>query len=366
MAYFLLNKYTHCLCCLFLLASFLPCQDLFALENSAGATILIYHKFGEDKYPTTNVALDRFEEQMQFLQDNSYQVIALSDLVDNLKGQGGGALPEKTVVITIDDGYMSTYTAAWPILKKYGYPFTVFLYVKAVESKYRNFLTWAQIREMQAAGVDFQPHTYSHHRLGSWDPSLDEIGYRNWISMDLQKGSAVLKELFGIQSRYIALPYGEYNTIIIDEAQKLGFKAILTQDPGSISSSTDLFRIPREPILGTDWATIKHLKQVLERTDLPLADMYPGFEPFVKTTPDQFCASVQDVAKYQKGSFGVYVSELGWQPATVAANRACIDNKKTLIRRTNRVAFSARLKDSGGTAIHYWLLLNPYASAPAD
>nr|MBF0222619.1 polysaccharide deacetylase family protein [Desulfobulbaceae bacterium] len=335
-----------------------------ATENSA--TIFIYHKFGEDKYPTTNVALDRFEEQMQFLRDNSYQVISLADLIAYLKNKGAKPLPEKTVVITIDDGYVSTYTGAWPILKKYRYPFTVFLYVKAVDSGYRNFLTWEQVKEMRSAGVDFQPHTYSHLRLGSWSKEVDESGYREWISTDLKHGYKVFEANLGVRPRFLALPYGEYNSIIIDEARKNGMEAVFSQDPGSISSSTDPYRVPREPILGNDWSTMDHFKQVLDRVDLPVTDMYPPIIPFRDNAPDSFCATVNDINSFNSGSFGIYVSELGWKAAQVEKNRVCIKNEEALTRRTNRVAISARKKDSGSTAIHYWLLINPSLQAPPD
>lgn len=355
------NRSTLIVCFFVILGSWLLNCSVAGAGNSA--TMFIYHKFGENKYPTTNVSLERFEEQMQFLQENTYQVISLSDLVGLLANDR--PLPEKTAVITIDDGYTSTYTGAWPILKKYRYPFTVFLYVKAVQSKYRNFLTWSQIKEMQDAGVDFQSHTYSHQRLGTWDKNLDEEGYRNWISTDIQKSYDILATQLGVAPLFLALPYGEYNSIIIEEARQIGFEAVFSQDPGSISASTDLFRIPREPILGNDWATMKHFKMVLERVDLPVNDLSPTIEPFTNTTPDNFCASVSDVDTYKKGSFGIYVSELGWQSATVAGRRVCIENTKSLSRRTNRVVVSAREKDTGLSAIHYWLLLNPNSLALA-
>lgn len=358
------TRFIYHLCCMVMLTCLLQAVTCVASENSA--TIFIYHKFGEDTYPTTNIALDRFEEQMRFLQDNSYKVIPLSDLVAFLKKGSTGSLPEKTAVITIDDGYGSTYTCAWPILKKYRYPFTVFLYIKAVDSKYSNFLTWDQVREMRAAGVDVQPHTYSHHRFGSWGKGVDERGYREWISNDFKKGYDVFETNLGIKPRFLALPYGEYNSIIIDEAKKVGFEAVLSQDPGSISSSTDPFRIPREPILGNDWSTMDHFKKVLDRVDLPVTDLSPSLIPFRNSFPENFCATVNEIDTFNPGSFGIYVSELGWKPATILSDRVCIDNDVALSRRTNRVAVSARKKNSGVTAIHYWLLINPNLPAPLD
>ena len=321
-------------------------------------TIFIYHKFGEDRYPTTNVGLDRFAEQMSYLRESNYQVISLAELVKLMKS--GRKLPDKTAVITIDDGYLSTYTGAWPILKEHGFPFTVFLYVKAVDKQYRNFLTWEQVREMSKAGVDFQDHSYSHHRLGRWLEEMDEAEYRAWIRGDLEKSRSILIRQLGHSPTLLALPYGEYNTIIIDEAKKTGYEAVLSQDPGSVSRHTDIFRLPREPILGNDWVTMKHFSSVLKRVDLPFTDMEPGIGPLLNTTPAAFCASLINDQWYQPGTLGIYVSELGWKKAELTGRRLCIENSVELTRRTNRVAISGREKGSGRTAIAYWLMINPH------
>jgi len=323
------------------------------VESVGNVTVFIYHKFGEDQYPTTNVAVNRFDEQMAFLKDNGYQVISLKRLSDLLKQ--GKPLPDKTVVITIDDGYSSTYTAAWPIFKKYGFPFTVFVYVKAVDSGYSNFLTWEQIKEMQEAGVDFQDHSYSHHRFGTIPKGLDQQSYKEWIQQDLKKGRAILSEHLGYEPQFLALPYGEYNETVIEIAEANGYQMVLSQDPGSVSRYSDVMALPREPILGNDWATMRHFETVLDRVDLPFKDMEPKRQPLL-STPEKFCATLLAPEAYQQSSLGIYVSEFGWQPATLKNKRLCIDNLKALERRFNRVAISAKEKESGRQAIRYWLL----------
>ena len=128
--------------------------DSSANEVRGDATIFIYHHFDDDRYPTTNVSLKNFTEQMAYLADNNYTVMPLTELVDLLLNKK--PLPQKVAVITIDDGYKTIYSNAWPVLKKYGFPFTVFLYVEGIERGYKNYLTWEQVKEMQAAGIDFQ------------------------------------------------------------------------------------------------------------------------------------------------------------------------------------------------------------------
>ena len=116
------------------------------------ATILLYHRFGDDRYPTTSVSMEDFERQMLYLKENGYRVVRLKEIVRLVKE--GRDIPEKTVAITIDDGYRSTMKA-YEVLKRFGFPFTVFLYMEAV-GRYPDFLTLEQIREMEGSGlVDF-------------------------------------------------------------------------------------------------------------------------------------------------------------------------------------------------------------------
>ena len=321
------------------------------------ATILIYHHFGDQRYPTTNVEMKAFRAQLAYLAEQRYHVMPLAELVQHLREKT--PLPPKTVVITIDDGYRTVYSSAWPLLRQYGFPFTVFLYTEGLERGYANYLTWAQVREMQTAGVDFQDHSYFHHRLANRPPGMDEAGWRSWIREDLSRSRAVFTARLGQSPRFFAIPYGEYNSLVLEEAQKLGYQAILTQDGGSVSSDTDVNRIPREPILGREWATLPHFKEVLERVDLPLAGLEPGLVPLTDRTPVRFAARIVHPERYLPESFGIYVSEFGWAKARRQGDLVYLDNQRPLTRRLNRVMISAREKESGRTAAHFWLLPPP-------
>lgn len=321
------------------------------------ATILIYHHFGDDRYPTTNVPLKNFQEQMAYLAENNYKVIPLAELVDMLTEKK--PLPEKVTVITIDDGYRTIYTNAWPVLKKYGFPFTVFLYVEGIERGYKNYLSWEQIKEMQAEGVDFQDHGFSHHRLANKPKNMNEEEYRTWIRKDLAKGASILAVTLGKKPRFFAIPYGEYNRIVIEEAKKVGYDAIFTQDAGSVSNDSDIFMVPREPILGLDWVSITHFETVLKRVDLPVSDMEPSPGFFPDLTPPRFGARITYPDRYIKDSFGIYVSESGWKKARFEGDFVYIDNTSPLVRKQNRIMISAREKDTGRAAVRFWLLIKP-------
>jgi peptidoglycan/xylan/chitin deacetylase (PgdA/CDA1 family) len=323
------------------------------------ATILIYHHFGDSRYPTTNVEMTAFAQQMKYLAEHDYRVLPLAEAVTML--HQGRPLPPRSVVITIDDGYRSVYSKAWPLLRKHNFPFTVFLYVEGLESGYPNYLTWKQVREMQAAGVDFQDHSYSHHRMADRPAGMDDKTYRGWIGADLARSRALLTARLGRVPRFFAIPYGEYNSIVIEEARKAGYEAILTQDGGSVSDLSDRFLLPREPILGKEWATLSHFKTVLERVDLPLADFTPSLVPPLARKPARFGARIIEPERYLPDSFGIYVSELGWTRASLENGVVSMVNSRPLSRRLNRVMISAREREGGRTAVRFWLLMHPSA-----
>ena len=331
-----------------------------AAQAPTGATVLIYHHFGDDRYPTTNVSLDNFRQQMAYLLAHNYRVIPLAQLVRALAD--GHPLPQKAVVITIDDGYRSIYDRAWPILKAYGYPFTVFLYVEGLEKGYSNYLTWDQVKEMQAAGVDFQDHGYAHGRMANPPPALDEQGYRQWLSADLVRSGRTLLQRLGERPSFLAIPYGEYSRELLEEAQKLGYEAIFSQDPGAVGPETSPFLIPREPILGREWSTLKHFEEILQRVDLPIDRLQPPLGRLA-ANPATFSARVSHPERYLPNSFGIYVSQYGWLPARLEGDLVQVKNPGRLSRRLNRVMVSAKEKESGRTALRTWLLVQPGKAA---
>ncbi|OKY75221.1 MAG: polysaccharide deacetylase [Desulfobulbaceae bacterium DB1] len=329
---------------------------LFAAQKGPGVTVLIYHRFGEARYPTTNVSEERFREQLAYLMMNNYQVIPLADLVSALEHHT--PLPEKAVVITIDDAYRSVYEVAWPILQSFGYPFTVFVYAQGVEEKYKGFMTWEQIRELRKAGVDFQDHSYSHSRLVDRPKGLDDAGYRSWIRNDLQKGFDIMTERLGEKPKFFSIPYGLYDTTVLEEAKAMGYAAILSQDPGSVSPETDVMLIPREPILGNDWSTMAHFEEVLERVDMPVTAMEPRPAPRQEKVIRRFGAALLYPERYKQETLGIYVTGLGWHKARIDGNFVFIDNDRPLPQRITRITVSGKEKDSGRLAFRTWMVVD--------
>ena len=127
------------------------------------ATVLMYHRFGEDKYPSTNISIEQFEAHLNMLGNGNYNIWPLGKIVDHL--QQGLNIPDKTVAITIDDAYLSVFNEARPRLKDRGFAYTVFVATQPVDRDQRGYMSWDQIRTLQDEGVQIGSQTRSHPHM---------------------------------------------------------------------------------------------------------------------------------------------------------------------------------------------------------
>ncbi|MDZ7829868.1 MAG: polysaccharide deacetylase family protein [Halofilum sp. (in: g-proteobacteria)] len=124
---------------------------------ASSGVVLEYHHVAEDTPPSTSVTPATFQRHMDYLADNGFEVWPLPRLIETVRK--GGEVPDRTVAITFDDGYRSVYREVFPRLQKRGWPFTIFITTGYLDGGDRNFVTWDQLREMEAAGRhDRQPH----------------------------------------------------------------------------------------------------------------------------------------------------------------------------------------------------------------
>ncbi|MEP7329352.1 MAG: polysaccharide deacetylase family protein [Betaproteobacteria bacterium] len=204
------------------------------LRNVAGVysngyqtvSVLCYHRFGA-KGSRLNVTAAAFEAQMDFLARNGYHVVSLNQLAGFLEGRE--PLPPKTVVITIDDGYKSTFEVAWPILRKFGFPATVYLYTDFVGAG--DALSWAQMKDMSASGlIEIQPHSKTHANLTLRLPGETEARYRDRIRREVEAPISTLRDRVATTSFSYAYPYGDVNDYVTEllAKQKVGYGVTVT------------------------------------------------------------------------------------------------------------------------------------------
>jgi peptidoglycan/xylan/chitin deacetylase (PgdA/CDA1 family) len=229
----------------------IPLEDYrkggLTLRGYQTVPVLTYHKFSETLSDQMTVTASAFETQMRFLRDNGFHVIPLDNLFDFMAFKR--QIPQKAVVITIDDGWRSVYDIAFPILRKYGYPATLFVYTDLITGNQKT-LDWKQLREMARGGIDMQCHSKTHRSFAGMGPSESFRDYFEALKTELLESAAVIREKTGADVKYVAYPYGDTNPLVESLLMKLGFRGGLTVERKSNPFFVNPFRVGRSMIYG--------------------------------------------------------------------------------------------------------------------
>ena len=196
-------------------------------NKDARVIILCYHRFEDRPKDSLAIKPSEFEEQMAALQTNNITVIGMQDFLAWRRNEK--IIPAKAAVITIDDGYLSGYKVAWPILQKFKYPFTMFVYtnfIKGGPNSGGQSISWEQLAEMRDAGVDIQSHTVSHSDLRL--KKLHPLDYEKWLDSELGDSKRIIENQLGVQVAALAYPYGLHNEIVRAAGLKAGYEALFT------------------------------------------------------------------------------------------------------------------------------------------
>lgn len=212
------------------------------IENTGqdGIIVLNYHKI-DNVNISLSVRPEDFDKQMAYLKNNNYHVITPDDLYDNLEHDK--ELPENPVLITFDDGYEDNYKNAYPILKKYGFPATIFI-VSSFIGVYPNYLTWDQCSEMKENGISMQSHTVTHR-------SLTELTNEQ-LKDELVQSKKTIDEKLHQDTKYFAYPTGTYNLYIAKMLKDAGYRAAFTVKYGAVEKSSNIYALERVPVFHTE------------------------------------------------------------------------------------------------------------------
>ncbi len=206
-----------------------------AIDQTAQVIVYGYHRFvNQVRRPDTEITPQMFEQQMQELKNRGISVIGMQDFLAWKRGEKN--IPPRSAVITFDDGWKSQYEVAWSIMKKFGYPFTLFIYTEGVRGGHfggGEAITWEQLAEMRDAGVDIQAHTETHQDLRKpYDKvakkKLSPPEYEQWLQNEEGRCKETLEQRLGIKVNCFAVPYGFYNQHVKDVAKGAGYEAMFT------------------------------------------------------------------------------------------------------------------------------------------
>jgi peptidoglycan/xylan/chitin deacetylase (PgdA/CDA1 family) len=255
-------------------------------SGESSVIVLLYHQFKAAGVPIPpkfqwTMNQDVFESEMKYIHDNGYHVVPMADLLKFLRHEI--TLPPGSVVITIDDGYKSAIVYAAPILKKYGYPWTFFIYPDFITTgEGPGAASWKDLLELQAEGVDIESHSMTHPQLTRHKQLIKKVWhnltpeeYDAWLTNETAGAKALLEQKMGKPITCFAYPYGDYNKQVQAKAIAAGYEAIFTVADNPVHSTTDLHSIGRYTITQ---GVIKDFPAYLRQSALSLtkADPEPG------------------------------------------------------------------------------------------
>lgn len=224
-----------------LLVILLTAFYFFYLSPRYTVPILMYHRFGSQE-SSLFVSPQNFARQMKYLKDKNYVVLSLDELVEGIKKNRKFA--HKTVVLTIDDGYKDNYIYAYPILKQYDFPATIFIITNFIDNK-KDFMSWDEIRAMSKHGISFGGHTKNEVYLPSikkkeilWD---ETAGCKKLIESKINK-----------PVDYFCYSTGGFTEEIKQVLKKAGYKGACTTNRGFVELNKDVYELKRVKITNSD------------------------------------------------------------------------------------------------------------------
>jgi peptidoglycan/xylan/chitin deacetylase (PgdA/CDA1 family) len=209
----------------------------YVLKRIYVVPILMYHSVKPAVAPgdRLTVSLGTFERQMRFLKEHRYRVIGLPELAEMIRNRR--AIPYKTVALTFDDGYRDNFEIAFPVLKKYGFPATVFLIGKEIGTS--GWMGWEEIRAMQATGlIHFGSHTMTHPCLVDTDKDIDCV-------REVRESKRLLEEGLGRSVTIFSYPSGRFNERVRREVIDAGYAAAVVTNPGKRFPNNDVYALKR-------------------------------------------------------------------------------------------------------------------------
>ena len=313
--------------------------------------ILLYHHISSTMPRSTSLTSEEFEGHLEYLKINDYNVIDLASAIASI--QQGKPLPDKAIVITFDDAWRDIYLQGLPLLKKYDYPFTVFVNTDPVDQNNRHTMTWDMLRDLKKQGVTLANHTRDHDYLvrkplydEQWlDATLDNINY----------AQQRLTDELGPVPKWLAYPFGEYNDQLKLALKNRGYIAF-GQQSGGVAEFSDWQALPRFPAAGR-YSNLQSLKTKLASQPLPAN--YTAFtNPVIRTDQGDQSQPLLEVELTKAQKLGVrqqlscFIVGERQMPNWQGKMNFTVQANKSLVKGRNRYNCTAPI---WGQKNYYWL-----------
>jgi len=216
------------------------------LNQAEAAVVLVYHHVSDQTPASTSVTPARFAAHLDYLEEHEFTVWPVERLLEAVIGQAE-PVPERVVAITFDDAYRSVHETAWPMLRKRGWPFAVFVNTDAIDAARAPYMTWDDLRDLHADQVTIGNHSASHAHLIARQAGESQRAWRQRVRADLDKAQRRIAEEIGDEVTLFAYPYGEDSAALatlVDETHRFA----LVQRSGAVGPETDPLAVPRFPM----------------------------------------------------------------------------------------------------------------------
>ncbi len=249
------------------------------------ASFIMYHRFGDSRYPSTNIKKEQFLEHITELLKPKYNVISIENALEAINNKN--LVKDRSVVITIDDAYSSVFNYAWPIFKKYNIPFTLFVSTDVIDNNTPGYMSWEEIRILRDYGVTIGSQTKSHPHMFR----LDKKSIINELSISNKR----FVDEIGSQPKIFAYPYGEYNLEVLEQVKSHGFTAAFGQHSGVAHKSLGLYELPRFA-MNEKYGGIERFLLAVNALPMPISDLSPK-DPFISKNPPYYGFTLSDLIK---------------------------------------------------------------------
>ena len=218
-----------------------PVPHIVAVDKAAQVVVLCYHRFEGTAGGPLSLAPELFEQHMQRLKDHGIEVISMQDFLAWRRNEK--TIPARSALITIDDGYVSAFETARPILKKFSYPWTCFIYTKYVGTGGKS-ISWEQLATLRDEGVEIGCHTVSHVSLRDTHGKNPEA-YEAWLRDEIVGSKQIIEKKLGIRCAVFAYPEGRHNSKVLDVVKVAGYEAAFTAEGQRVTHGANADKIGR-------------------------------------------------------------------------------------------------------------------------
>jgi peptidoglycan/xylan/chitin deacetylase (PgdA/CDA1 family) len=362
------------------------------VDQTAQTLIFCYHRLVDKvRYPGTEITPAAFEGQMKELKDRGITVIGMQDLLAWKRSEKN--IPPRCAVISFDDGWKSQYEVAWPIMKKFGYPFTMFIYTEGVRGGSLGggeAITWEQLADMRDNGVDIEAHSATHQDLREGHSimlaaagvkrtrtKLTGPEYEQWLQNEVVGSKQLLEQRLGIKVNCFAVPYGNYNEHVKEVARNAGYEAMFTVYGQPITFNSPLDSLGRYAIEANKPKVFADALKMIGGPvsgGAPVAEVgakdlatQPADGETVRTALPLIKANFSGVGGIEPGSVQMRVSGLGVVPASYDPKTGIVSYQVTQKLREKTCTVIVSAKSQGKKVEAHWTfgIEEAAAAAPA-